>query len=123
MVSPHATKQEELTMTNRVTTIALGSLLALGIASSAMAQPVPDHPRVNEVDRRLETQQGRINNGVARGQIAPGQAARDERLDARVGRQESRDEAMHGGHLTKREDRHLNRELNHNSRRIHAQRH
>jgi hypothetical protein len=34
-----------------------------------------------------------------------------------------RDEAKHGGHIIKREQAHLNRELNHNSRAIYNQRH
>ena len=58
-----------------------------------------------------------------KGQINPNQAARDERRDARVERQLKRDEAKHGGHITKREQAKLNRELNHNSKAIHNQRH
>jgi hypothetical protein len=85
-------------MTNRITTIVLGSFLVFGSAAGAMAQPIPGHPRVNEVDHRLENQQNRINAGVAKGQISPRQAVRDERRDARVERQLSRDEAKHGGH-------------------------
>jgi hypothetical protein len=108
------------------------NLIFTSIVASAMfaspvlaqtAQPDPGHPRVNEVDDRLANQQNRINNGVANGQMTQGQANRDEKRDARVERQATRDEARHGGHLTKREQRHMNRELNHNSRNIHRQRH
>lgn len=100
------------------------SLAASGaIASSAAMAQDPGHPRVNEVNQRLENQQDRINKGVADGQINGQQAARDERHDANIARRESIDEANHGGHLTKAEDRRLNKSENRNSRRIHRQRH
>ena len=35
----------------------------------------------------------------------------------------SKDEAEHGGHITKGEQKHLNGELNRDSNRIHRQRH
>lgn len=110
-------------MVNRFTSLALGSLLVLGMASGAMAQNVPGHPRVNEINQRLERQSDRIGAGVAQGQIGARGAARDARLDARVSQQLSRDEARHGGHITRGEQRQLNRELNRNSARIYDQRH
>jgi hypothetical protein len=110
-------------MTNRTATLVLGSFLILASATGAMAQYDLGHPRINEVDHRLIDQQDRINAGLARGQIGPGQALRDERLDARVSRQLGRDEAQHGGHITFAEQAHVNREFNRNSRRIYAQRH
>ena len=47
---------------------------------------VPGHPRISEVDRRLENQQGRIGAGVKDGQINAKQESRDEKTDARVAR-------------------------------------
>lgn len=102
-----------------------GALMTLATAA-ALAQepaPVPDHPRVNEVNQRLDNQQERVQQGMADGQINARQAARDERHDANIATRESVDEARHGGHLTRGEDRRLNRSLNHNSARIHHQRH
>ena len=107
----------------------LSSLIGLAVAATfasgaAMAQDnVPGHPRVNEVNQRLENQQDRIQKGVADGQITGKQAARDEKQDANIARRESADEAKHNGHLTKGEQRRLNRSENHDSRRIHRQRH
>lgn len=103
--------------------------LALLLAAPAMAQTVttttdttvPGHPRVNEVDQRLENQQKRIDSGVASGAINAKQEARDEKVDAKVSGQLSADEAKHGGHITKAEQVKMNRELNHNSKRIHRQ--
>jgi hypothetical protein len=108
---------------NRISTFAL--LAAFTIAAPAYAQTddtnVPGHPRVNEVDQRLENQQDRINAGEKNGTITQGQAARDEKRDANIAAQASKDEAKHGGHLTKGEDKRLNKELNKDSKDIHRQ--
>ena len=105
----------------------LGLAAAAAIASGAVMAdppaPVPDHPRVNEVNQRLDNQQDRIQAGVADGQINAQQAARDEKQDANIAQRESADEAKHNGHLTKGEQNRLNRSENHDSRRIHHQRH
>jgi hypothetical protein len=100
---------------------------AIAVSSAALAQQpaptdIPGHPRVNEVNQRLDNQQDRIQQGVADGQLNAKQATRDEAHDANVAQRESRDEAEHGGHLTKAEQNHLNKSLNKNSRRIHKQR-
>lgn len=91
---------------------------------SAMAQDagVPAHPRVNEVNQRINHQQDRTQKGIANGTITGKQAANDERRDANIAQRTSADEAKHNGHLTRREDRHLNHAENRNSRRIHRQR-
>jgi hypothetical protein len=99
-------------------------LCCAGFGSSlAMAQDVPDHPRVNEVNQRLDNQQARINQGLANGTMTGKQAARDEAHDANIAKRESVDEAKHGGHLTKGEQNRLNRSENKNSRRIYRQKH
>lgn len=97
-------------------------LTALG-TSVSMAQTVPDHPRVNEVNQRLDNQQARINQGLANGTMTGKQAARDEAHDANIAKRESADEAKHNGHLTKGEQNRLNRSENKNSRRIYKQKH
>ncbi|MBE1162495.1 hypothetical protein [Dyella acidiphila] len=94
------------------------------IASPVMAQTdVPGHPRVNEVNNRLDNQQNRINNGLKNGTMTQGQAARDEKHDSNIARRESVDEAKHDGHLTKQEQKNLNHSENHNSRNIYRQKH
>jgi hypothetical protein len=92
-------------------------------SSMAMAQTVPDHPRVNEVNQRLDNQQARINQGLTNGTMTGKQAARDEAHDANIAKRESVDEAKHNGHLTKGEQRRLNKSENRNSRRIYRQKH
>ena len=102
----------------------LAGLCCAGLASAAaMAQDVPDHPRVNEVNQRLDNQQARINQGLANGTMTGKQAARDEAHDANIAKRESVDEAKHNGHLTKGEQNRLNRSENRNSRRIYRQKH
>ena len=100
-------------------------LILAALSGTAMAQDtsVPGHPRVNEVNQRLDNQQNRIDAGEAKGQMTAGQAAADEKHDANIARRESVDEAKNGGHLTKAEQKHLNKSLNKNSKRVHAQRH
>ena len=97
---------------------------AILLSAPAFAQDAdPGHPRVNEIQGRIDNQENRVNQGIGQGQINGKQAARDEARDARVERQLQRDEAKHGGHITKGEQAKLNRELNHNSHAIHNQRH
>src|ERR1700704_6350642 len=80
---------------------------ALG-SSMAMAQTVPDHPRVNEVNQRRDNQQARINQGLANGTMTGKQAARDEAHDANIAKRESVDEAKHNSHLTTHAHERLN---------------
>jgi hypothetical protein len=99
-------------------------LCCAGFGSSlAMAQDVPDHPRVNEVNQRLDNQQARINQGLANGTMTGKEAARDEAHDANIAKRESVDEAKHDGHLTKAEQNRLNKSENKNSRHIYRQKH
>lgn len=102
-----------------------GVVISAVIASGqVMAQTdVPGHPRVNEVNNRLENQQDRINNGLKNGTMTQQQAARDETHDANIARRESVDEAKHNGHLTKQEQHNLNKSENKNSRHIYRQKH
>jgi hypothetical protein len=110
--------------TFRLSTIGLLALSAL-VSGTVMAQDtsVPGHPRVNEVNQRLSNQQNRIQAGEANGTVNGKQAARDEKQDSNIAQRESADEAKHNGHLTKGEDKRLNKSENHDSRRIHRQRH
>jgi hypothetical protein len=102
----------------------LTALGCSGLASAvAIAQEVPDHPRVNEVNQRLDNQQTRIDQGLKNGTMSGKQAARDEAHDANIAKRESVDEAKHNGHLTKGEQNRLNRSENRNSRHIYRQKH
>ena len=102
-----------------------GMIFAAVISGQSLAQTtaVPDHPRENEVNQRLDNQQARINQGLANGSMTGKQAARDEKHDANIAQREAVDESKHNGHITKGEQNRLNKSENRNSRRIYRQKH
>lgn len=83
----------------------------------------PGHPRVNEINRREQNQQDRIANGVKSGQLTPAETQRLERGEQRLENNEKKDMAKDDGHLTKQDQRKLNREANHMSQRIYKDKH
>ena len=83
----------------------------------------PGHPRVNQVNRREQKQQNRIANGVKSGQLTPGETRRLERGEQRLQNNEKKDMAKDNGHLTKKDQRQLNKEANHMSKRIYKDKH
>jgi hypothetical protein len=78
----------------------------------------PGHPRVNQVNRREGRQQKRIANGVNNGTLTSKQASHLEGRETALQNRESKDMAKHNGHLTKPEQRGLNRQENRISRSI-----
>jgi uncharacterized lipoprotein YajG len=113
-------------------TLAVGGLM---IAGSAAAQTSTDtsgagpgvvdsgHPRVNQVNRREGRQQQRIGNGIKSGKLNPQQASNLEKREARVQNREQKDMAAHNGHLTKREQKGINRQQNRISKSIDKDKH
>ncbi|MEO8999132.1 MAG: hypothetical protein ABI227_02890 [Rhodanobacter sp.] len=67
--------------TFRLGMIALAACAALAcgtaMAQAASSDKVPGHPRVNEVNQRIDNQQARTQAGLANGTITGKQAARD----------------------------------------------
>jgi hypothetical protein len=126
-------------MTNKITSslfaLALGGTLMFAGSASAQtstppaAQPAgagvvdPGHPRVNQVDNRLENQKDRVAQGVKNGTLTKQQAHSLARNDHRIANQEKKDMAANGGHLTKQDQTRLNRELNKNSKKIYNEKH
>ena len=78
----------------------------------------PGHPRVNEVNQRLNNEQARINRAEAAGKLNPQQANSLEKKEQNIKNQEARDMAKNGGHLTPGEQKRLNHEENHVNRKI-----
>lgn len=97
-----------------VGTIVLSLVASTMLSAPVLAQEQPDpgHPRINQVDNRLAGQESNTLRAEQRGNLTAGQANRDERRDQQIQRQEERDAAKHGGHLTKHEQRKLNHEMN-----------
>jgi len=97
------------------------SIVALGlISASGFAQNNFDetHPRRAEVNSRLANQNARVDNKVAEGKMSQGEAAKIHRQDHAIRKEERRDAAANGGHITKAEQVHINHQENHVSREI-----
>ncbi len=82
-----------------------------------------DHPRRNEVNKRVDNQRERINEGVKDGQISKQQAHQLRSNDRAIKQQEHAEVKANGGHLTKAEQRQANQEENANSTMIHDEKH
>lgn len=112
-------------------TLAVGGLMIAGSASAQTpatsgAGPGvvdPGHPRVNQVNRREGRQQQRIGNGIKSGKLNSQQASNLEKREARVQNREQKDMAAHNGHLTKREQKGINRQQNRISKSIYKDKH
>ena len=112
--------------------LAAGGLMLAGSAAAQTATNTsgagpgvydPGHPRVNQVNRREQNQQNRIANGLHNGTLNAHQAANLEKREASLQNQERKDMAEHNGHLTKAEQRGLNRRENRISRSIYKDKH
>jgi hypothetical protein len=99
----------------------VGSAAAQSTTNTSGAGPGvvdPGHPRVNQVNGREANQQKRIGNGVANGTLTSKQATHLEKRETAVQNREQADMAKHNGHLTKAEQKGINRQQNRISRSI-----
>jgi hypothetical protein len=111
--------------------LAVGGLMVAGSASAQTTTTSgagpgvvdPGHPRVNQVNRREAKQQQRIGNGVKSGKLNSQQAAHLEKREASVQNREQKDMAKHNGHLTKAEQKGINRQQNRISKSIYKDKH
>jgi len=116
-------------MNKRPLIAALMTLAALTSVSSFAQTAVPagaasganwakEHPRRAEVNERLANQKERINAKEAAGDMSAAKAAKLHKQDRQI-RQEERDmAAQNGGHITKGEQRVLNKQENKVSKEI-----
>jgi len=117
--------------TNSLLILAVGGLMLAGSASAQTSTTSgagpgvvdPGHPRVNQVNGREENQQQRIGNGIKSGKLNSQQAANLEKREASVQNREKRDMAEHNGHLTKAEQKGINRQQNRISKSIYKDKH
>jgi hypothetical protein len=100
--------------------IALATAFAAGVATSAMADTTwqQDHPRREEVNNRLATQNARIHNQVKEGDLTKGQAAQLHKDDRQIRKEERAMASQNGGHITKLEQKTLNQQQNRVSNKI-----
>ena len=116
---------------NSLLILAVGGLMVAGSASAQTATTSgagpgvvdPGHPRVNQVNRREARQQQRIGNGIKTGKLNSRQAAHLEKREASVQNREQKDMAKHNGHLTKAEQKGINRQQNRISKSIYKDKH
>jgi hypothetical protein len=114
------------TFTKSLAALAVGGLMIVGSASAQTSTTSgagpgvvdPGHPRVNEVNGREENQQQRIANGVSSGKLNSQQTANLENRETSVQNREKADMAAHNGHLTKAEQKGINRQQNRISKSI-----
>jgi hypothetical protein len=118
-------------ISNSLLILAIGGLMFTG---SAIAQTTttsgagpgavdPGHPRVNQVNGRETHQQDRIANGVKNGSLSPKETANLEKREANVQSREQKDMAEHNGHLTKAEQKGINRQQNRISKSVYKDKH
>ena len=120
--------------TKSLLVLAVGGLLFAGSAAAQTAASNtssgagpgavdPGHPRVNQVNRRQGKQQQRIANGIQNGSLNPKEAAHLVKREASVQKREQADMAKHNGHLTKAEQKGINRQQHRISRSIARDKH
>jgi hypothetical protein len=98
----------------------LGMAVALLGTSAAMAETRWErwHPRRDQVNDRLATQNARINDELREGGIGWRRAAALHREDRIIRREERFMARLNGGYITRAEQRALNQQLNGVSRQI-----
>jgi len=119
------------TFTKSLLALAVGGLMLAGSASAQTSTTSgagpgvvdPGHPRVNQVNGREENQQKRIGNGVSSGKLTSQQTTNLEKRETSVQNREQKDMAAHNGHLTKAEQKGINRQQNRISKSIYKDKH
>jgi hypothetical protein len=79
---------------------------------------IANHPRVNEVNRRIDHQEKRITEERKEGDLTKAQAQQDRSNLSAINQEKNDMRKMDGGHLTKADDKTLNQRLNQNSKKI-----
>ena len=101
------------------------TMLACTIAAASFAQGpghqrtnIPNHPRVNPVNRRENNQEKRITNERKDGDLTKAQAHQDRRNLKTINQEKKDMRSQDNGHLTKADQKALNQQLNDNSKKI-----
>jgi hypothetical protein len=123
MAASHSIKEQAMKSVQK--SILIAAMLSLGaIGTSAMAQPTQNtqwqksHPRRAEVNHRLKNQDRRIKEEVKEGELSRVRAKQLRTEDRQIRREERDMARQNGGHITKQEQRVLNRQENAVSRQI-----
>jgi hypothetical protein len=109
------------TATTRKALILGVSALLVGLGAAARADETKwnkDHPRREEVNKRLENQNDRIHKEVKEGEMSKAKAAKLHKDDHQIRQEERAMASQNGGHITKQEQKTLNQQENAVSRKI-----
>jgi hypothetical protein len=95
-------------------TFAAAAVMLAATVGTASAETTwqKNHPRRTQVNHRLANQNRRIHNDVKSGTLTRGQAAAVHKEDHQVRQEERAMASQNGGHITKGEDRVLNKQEN-----------
>lgn len=107
--------------TMRTTILISAALLFGGVSASGFAEESQfdkTHPRREEVNNRLSNQDKRIHREVKEGDMSSAKAARLHKKDRRIRKEERAMASKNGGHISKKEQRKLNRRENKVSKQI-----
>lgn len=97
-----------------------GALVFVVVAALALAA----HDAAAEnIQKRKQNQQRRINNGINTGKLSPQEATRLQEKENAINREEQEMKEVHGGHLTQSDRRAIQRQQDEVSRKIHRQKH
>ena len=101
-----------------LTAVTIVALSLLSTAGFSQAKFDKTHPRRAEVNKRLDNQNARVDNKVDEGKMSKGEAAKIHKQDHAIRKEERRDAAENGGHITKAEQKHINHQENKVSKEI-----
>ena len=104
--------------------IATSIAIVISAATFAQAGPghqrthIPNHPRVNQVNKRVDNQEKRITEEKKEGDLTKAQAKQDRKNLKSINQEKKDMRKMDKGHLTKADQKALNQQLNTNSKKI-----
>ena len=102
---------------------AMSAAFVLGLSAQDSPAPAAAQPAEGRIQKRKETQQDRIAQGVSSGQLTAGETANLEHKEAKVNREVRKDRKANSGTLTPQEKSQVNRQQNRLSRKIYRDKH
>jgi len=103
----------------------LATTISLFIGAATFAQGpgkqptnLKNHPKVNQVNKRIDNQEKRITTEKKDGQITKAQATQDRKNLSTINQEKKDMRKMDNGHLTNQDQKALNQQLNKNSKKI-----
>ncbi len=116
MINTHLIQHKTKIIFMKAKIFLIALVACVGISTTSFAQVA--HPRRAEVNTRLRNQDRRIHKEVKDGEISKAKAAELHARDHSIRTTERYDASKDGGHITKAEQRRLNRRENNVSKAI-----